>query len=72
MRNMKRFYAIFLACVLSLAIAVPALAANASGYTDVDAGAWYAEAVEYCREHGLMQGTSDAAFAPDSELTRAV
>jgi len=42
-----------------------------TGFSDVDVNAWYAEAVMYCREHGLMAGTSAAAFAPESNLTRA-
>ena len=28
-----------------------------TGYTDVDANAWYAEAVAYAAENKLMQGT---------------
>ena len=35
----------------------------ASTFSDVPADAWYAQAVEYCRENGLMAGTSDTAFA---------
>jgi len=42
------------------------------GYTDVPDGAWYAEAVAYCREHGLMVGTSAAEFSPDDTMTRAM
>lgn len=44
----------------------------ASGFTDVPADAWYAEAAAYCREHGLMSGTSDSTFAPEETLTRAM
>lgn len=32
---------------------------------------WYAEAVIYCREHNLMDGTGNNRFAPESSLTRA-
>ena len=31
----------------------------------------YAEAVMYCREHGLMDGVGNNRFAPESSLTRA-
>lgn len=34
-------------------------------------GAWYAEAVMYCREHGLMAGIGNNLFAPGAGLTRA-
>ena len=44
----------------------------ASVYTDVPAGAWYAEAAEYCRTHNLMTGTSATTFTPDGTLTRAM
>jgi len=46
--------------------------AASSSYIDVPDGAWYAEAVEYCREHGLMTGTGNGAFSPDDKLTRGM
>ena len=33
-------------------------------FHDVDEGAWYAEAVQYVQENGLMAGTSPTTFAP--------
>lgn len=44
----------------------------ASAFTDVPADAWYAEAVEYCRQNSIMNGTSDTTFAPEETLTRAM
>lgn len=44
----------------------------AAVFTDVPADAWYAGAVQYCRENGLMAGTSDTTFAPEGTLTRAM
>lgn len=43
-----------------------------STFSDVPAGAWYAEAVGWCLDNGLIDGTSDTAFSPDSPATRAV
>ena len=43
---------------LSLHILVLA-AVEDTGYSDVAADAWYAEAVTYCREHGWMNGMTD-------------
>ena len=40
-----------------------------SGFSDVDAGAWYAEAVTYCRKHGPTNKTSSTIFEPESSLT---
>ncbi len=45
---------------------------SATAFTDVPAGAWYAEAVQYCQEKGLMTGISDTTFAPEETLTRAM
>lgn len=73
MRKWMKFNTFSLALVLMLSLTIPACAAvDDTGFYDVDAGAWYAEAVMYCREHGLMNGTSSTAFEPESSLTRAM
>lgn len=58
---------------------VPALAAAdtpavtvETGFTDIAPGAWYAEAVAFCRENGLMNGMSDTEFDPQGTMTRAM
>ena len=43
-----------------------------SKYTDLDAGAWYFEAVRYVVEHSLFAGTSDTTFSPNTPMTRAM
>lgn len=48
------------------------LSGQSTGFTDVPADAWYAEAVTYCQEHGLMAGIGNQQFAPESSLTRAM
>ncbi len=40
-------------------------------FTDVDPGDWFYEAVEYCRENGLMSGKAADRFAPRDNMTRA-
>ena len=73
MKHMKQFGALFLSLALAFALAVPAFAAvDDTGFSDVDANAWYAEAVTYCREHDLMAGVGNHQFAPESSLTRAM
>jgi hypothetical protein len=41
-------------------------------YIDVHDTDWFAEAVRYVTEKGLMQGTSHNTFSPNSTLTRAM
>ncbi len=48
------------------------LAASAGGFADVDAGAWYAGAVDYVRKHELMNGVDGGRFDPEGTLTRAM
>ena len=41
-------------------------------FTDIADNAWYADAVRYVYEHGLMAGTSATTFAPDATTSRAM
>lgn len=43
-----------------------------SSFTDVPAGSWYEEAVNYVHEKGLMNGTSSNAFSPNANTTRGM
>ena len=43
-----------------------------TAFADVPADAWYAEAVAYCQQNGIMSGTTDTTFAPETTLTRAM
>ncbi|WP_308636183.1 carbohydrate binding domain-containing protein [Paenibacillus silvisoli] len=54
---------------------VNALQLNASGgtklaFADVAPDAWYAAAVTAAYEHGLIQGRTDASFAPQATISR--
>jgi flavodoxin len=52
---------------------IPAgMAGLSAGFSDVDSGAWYAGAVDYVREHGLMEGVGEGRFDPEGSLTRAM
>lgn len=41
------------------------------GYADVPSGTWYTDAVMYCRENALMNGTDKDVFSPDMTVSRA-
>lgn len=43
-----------------------------SSFTDVPAGSWYEEAVNYVSEKGLMNGTSKNSFSPNANTTRGM
>ena len=47
-------------------------ATQTDGFSDVPTDAWYAEAVAYCQQQGIMNGTSATTFAPEGTLTRAM
>lgn len=45
-------------------------AASASAFTDVAAGSWYADAVAWAAEQGVVNGVSETSFAPNAPITR--
>ncbi len=45
---------------------------SASGYTDVADAAWYADAVQYVTDKGLMTGTGSGRFSPNAPTTRGM
>ena len=72
MRNLKRMAAFLTALILCLGLPVTAFAAEAdTGFSDVAADAWYAEAAVYCRDNCLMNGTTATTFSPNATMTRA-
>ena len=73
MRNLRRMAAFLTALILCLGLSVTAFAAESdTGFSDVDAGDWYAEAAAYCRDNGLMSGTGGSTFSPDTPMTRGM
>ena len=43
---------------------------TASGFTDVAAGSWYADAVNWAAANGVVNGTGAATFSPNAAVTR--
>ena len=41
-------------------------------FDDVDSSAWYADAVSYVAENGIMNGAGNGTFAPDTVMSRAM
>ena len=72
MQLIKKISAGLLLCVALVGTMVPTLAASPAGFTDVFDGTWYTEAVNWCKENGIMSGTSATKFAPDTTMSRAM
>ena len=45
---------------------------NEEFYTDVKTTDWYYSAIKYCRDRGIILGTSDTTFNPNTKLTRGM
>ena len=51
---------------------IPEAADVLAHFTDLQADAWYYEAIQYAVENGLFFGTSDTTFSPDGATTRGM
>ena len=69
MRRRNALFAGLLALVLLCGIFAANVPARAA-FADVPEGAWYAEAVNWCRERGIAN--DGAAFHPETVMTRAM
>lgn len=75
MKKLKRLLSAALAVMMLLAMSTTAFAAvTDTGFADVAADAWYADAAVYVRDKGLMSSTSttDAIFSPNALTSRAM
>lgn len=73
MKLRKKLLSAFVATAMVLALPLNAFAVvDDTGFSDVAEDAWYADAVEYVRDNGLMSGTSGTTFSPNGTMTRAM
>lgn len=70
MKQAKKAAALLMAAVMSLALAIPALADTKPGFQDVSQDAYYYPAVEWAWLRDITKGTSAATFEPDASCTR--
>ena len=71
MGNLKRMGAALLSLALISSLNLNALAAvEDTGYADVDAGSWYAQAVDWAASEGIVSGYGDGSFGADDSITR--
>ena len=45
---------------------------NLDPFVDVSLDDWYASAVKYCYENGIIKGTTNTTFSPNTNLTRGM
>lgn len=57
---------------VSIEVSFAPIEDETADFSDVPADAWYAEAVQYVYENGLMTGTSDTTFSPDLTTSRSM
>ena len=70
-KQMRLLGFLLAAAVLSAGVmAVAAATVGDTGFSDVDSGSWYADAVEYVRENGLMSGITATTFNPEGTTSR--
>lgn len=73
MRKWKKLLSMLLTATMLLTVTPSAFAAvSDTGFSDVAVNAWYADAVEYVQDNGLMSGTSSTTFSPDTNTSRAM
>lgn len=68
----KRCLALLAAACLLLGLLPVAAAAQEPLYDDVRAGDWFYDSVAYVTQRGLMTGTGDGCFQPDTACDRAM
>lgn len=67
----KKVFIIFTMLILAISNTVYA-ADSVTGFSDIPEGASYAQAVKYCLDNRLMNGTSTTEFSPDENTSRAM
>lgn len=73
MKRVKMMLSMLLTFVMVFSMTVPAFATvQDTGFSDVAADVWYAEAVVYSRDNGVMGGTTDTTFEPNTSMSRAM
>ncbi|MCI8478901.1 MAG: hypothetical protein HFE97_11330 [Oscillospiraceae bacterium] len=68
----KRCIPWILTGALALSLAVPVRAASLQAFADLEPDAWYAKAVTYVTDNGIMHGVEETLFAPLDLVTRGM
>ena len=72
MKKLKQILSCFLSAAMILGMSSVSFAAAGNNvFDDVSENVWYAEAVQYVNENGLMSGTGNSLFSPQENTSRA-
>ena len=66
-----RFLALAALFCLMVSLTVPSRVAESAGFSDVDSGSNYSEAIRWAAERGYITGYPDGRFGVDAPVTRA-
>lgn len=69
---MKQLAVTAVSLVLAAVAALAHIGEAIVSFTDIPPAAWYTQAVGYVQNEGLMLGTGDRKFSPNSTMTRAM
>ena len=73
MKNAQKLFALVLSLALIFSMIPAVFAAETdTGFSDVAADAWYADAAQYVSSNRIMNGISATAFGPERPMTRAM
>ena len=74
MKRTRSLLSLALALLLVCSLGAGVFAADypESGFADVPRDKWYAKAVDFVKDAGLMNGVGDNLFRPEGEVTRAM
>ncbi len=72
MKNLNKIGALLLAAVMLFSLTATACAAEEPEFSDVSSDDWFYDAVNYCKENGLMDGIGGGQFDPNGSMTRAM
>ena len=68
----RRIFPLLLTLLLLCTLVTPAMAQGSPVFSDIAPGAWYGDAANYVRDRGLMGGTTETTFSPNTTASRAM
>lgn len=71
-KGTRKSLSVLVTLLLIFASTTALAAVKDTGFYDVKKDVWYAEAVVYCKENSLMNGTKEEIFSPNTTMSRGM